>query len=243
MRRRWSFKDYYTQLIIKIVKTDERLSLRVNQLIQLADDVLRTERKSNGAFATTSVDNEQFISFKNASLSFILNLYSKDHPYYENFAHYCLRPDPYETKSGRGILISIKEEIEQGWLNTIRGIVSAEIFTNFIEMAEHLYYEGYKDAAAVMIGSVLEEHIRQLCNANGVNTTIEKDGKEIPKKTDLLNSELVKAKVYNKLDQKNVTAWLDLRNKAAHGNYNEYNNEQVELMLKSVIEFMTRNRI
>ena len=47
----------------------------------------------------------------------------------------------------------------------------------------------------------------------------------------------------NKLDQKNVTAWLDLRNKAAHGNYGEYNQQQVEFMLHAVTEFMTRNSI
>jgi len=42
------------------------------------------------------------------------------------------------------------------------------------------------------------------------------------------------------LDQKNVTAWLDLRNKAAHGLYDQYNREQVETMLKGVIEFSAR---
>jgi len=40
--------------------------------------------------------------------------------------------------------------------------------------------------------------------------------------------------------QKNVTAWLDLRNKAAHGKYDEYNRQQVQLMHQAVFEFMTR---
>ena len=46
--------------------------------------------------------------------------------------------------------------------------------------------------------------------------------------------------VYSKLDQKNVTAWLDLRNKAAHGKYAEYQIEQVALMLDGVRNFVTR---
>ena len=46
---------------------------------------------------------------------------------------------------------------------------------------------------------------------------------------------------YNKLDQKSVTSWLDLRNKAAHGHYDQYSKEQVALMLQSVNEFMSRN--
>jgi hypothetical protein len=47
----------------------------------------------------------------------------------------------------------------------------------------------------------------------------------------------------NKLDQKNVTAWLDLRNKAAHGKYTEYQKDQVELMMQGVTQFMARNSI
>jgi hypothetical protein len=225
------------------MNTEEKLNLRINQLIELADNVLRTERRGTGSFPKSYVDNEQFNAFKNASLSFILNIYAKDHPYYENFFDSCNRPSPYDTKSGRGILTSIKTEIEQGWLNTIRGLVSAEIFTDFIEMAEHLLSENYKDASAVMTGSVLEEHLRQLCVKNGIDITSEKADKQIPKKADLLNSELAKATTYNKLDQKNVTAWLDLRNKAAHGKYDEYTKEQVELMVQSVIDFMSRNSI
>jgi hypothetical protein len=225
------------------MNTQERLNTRINQLIELADNVLRTERTGTGTYSTPYVDNEQFNAFKNASLSFILNLFAKDHPYYENFTNSCNRAAPYEAKAGRGILTSIKTEIEQGWLNTIRGLVTAEIFTDFIEMAEHLLNENYKDASAVMIGSVLEEHLRQLCAKNGIDITSEKAGKQIPKKADLLNAELTKATIYNKLDQKNVTAWLDLRNKAAHGKYGEYTKEQVELMLQSVIDFMTRNSI
>jgi len=51
---------------------------------------------------------------------------------------------------------------------------------------------------------------------------------------------LAKAEVYTKLDQKSVTAWLDLRNKAAHGKYTEYEKEQVVLMMRSVTDFLAR---
>jgi hypothetical protein len=44
----------------------------------------------------------------------------------------------------------------------------------------------------------------------------------------------------DKAVQKNVTAWLDLRNKAAHGKYAEYQGEQVSLLLAAVRDFITR---
>jgi hypothetical protein len=42
----------------------------------------------------------------------------------------------------------------------------------------------------------------------------------------------------DKAVQKNVTAWLDLRNKAAHGKYAEYQGEQVSLLLAAVSRVM-----
>ena len=107
-------------------------------------------------------------------------------------------------------------------------------------MAEYLLSEDYKDPAAVMAGSVLEEHLRQLCLKNNIEVEIESQGKVKPKKADRLNSELAKAEIYSKLDQKAVTTWLDLRNKAAHGKYDEYTKEQVQNMLHGIIEFLSR---
>jgi len=106
-------------------------------------------------------------------------------------------------------------------------------------MAEHLLEQGYKDPAAVLIGSVLEEHLRQLCDANSIETEYEHSGAIKPKKADRLNADLAKGNI-TKLDQKAVTLWLDLRNKAAHGRYDEYNSEQVKNMFSAVTEFMAR---
>lgn len=91
-----------------------------------------------------------------------------------------------------------------------------------------------------MTGSVLEEHLRNLCTKNGIPIVEDKKGNSVPQKADSLNAELAKANVYNKLDQKSVTAWLDLRNKAAHGKYDQYKIEQVELMFRGVSEFIAR---
>ena len=66
-------------------------------------------------------------------------------------------------------------------------------------------------------------------------------GSTVPKKADRLNAELAAADVYSKLDQKNVIAWLDLRNKAAHGRYPEYGLPQVNLQIAGIRDFITRN--
>jgi len=138
------------------------------------------------------------------------------------------------------MLKAAKTEIEQGWLISAKGLISSDIFGDFLEMADHLLEEGYKDPAAVIVGSALEQHLKGLCQANGVETTVERNGKIVPKKADVINSDLVKEGVYTKLDQKSVTFWLDIRNNAAHGNFEAYNSDQVRLLLSGVSEFMGR---
>jgi hypothetical protein len=137
----------------------------------------------------------------------------------------------------RGILKAIRADYESGHLQSVFELVHADIFADFLEMADYLLGQGYKDPAAVIVGSVLEEHLRKLCLKNGLDV-LKSDGS--PKKADTMNAELAGANIYSKLDQKSVTMWLDLRNKAAHGNYTEYTKEQVGLMLQGVRDFASR---
>lgn len=135
-----------------------------------------------------------------------------------------------------GVLSALRIAYESGYFATVTELVHAEVFSDFVEMAQYLLSEGYKDPAAVIVGSVLEEHLRQLSARNGLATDL--GGR--PKKADQLNADLAGQSVYSKLDQKSITGWLDLRNKAAHGKYTEYTKEQVALLVQSVQNFMAR---
>ena len=221
----------------------EDLIQRIDQLIKSADEVIQTEetrRIGTHVSIHTYVNGESFHAFRSASLSFLAMTFGKDHTHYDEFNSKTSKETPYHTKIGRGILSAAREELAGGWLTTTKGLISAEIFSDFLEMAQHLLEEGYKDPAAVMAGSVLEKHLRQLCQKHSIPTEITKQDRPQPKKADALNSDLAKKEVYNRLDQKNVTAWLDLRNKAAHGKYEDYTKEQVALMLQSLSDFMVR---
>ncbi len=136
-----------------------------------------------------------------------------------------------------GVAKSLKYDLSKGYLKSFEELIHGDVFADYLEMAEHLCTAGYKDAAAVIAGSTLEAHLKKLCAKFSVSTTSDLKAK----KADTLNSELVKAGVYTKLDQKNVTSWLDLRNNAAHGNYNNYTKEQVALLISSVRDFIVRH--
>jgi hypothetical protein len=212
---------------------------RVDELIAIGEKTLETTSSSEFG---SSVETSQYRLFRSASLSFLLKSFGANHPYYNEFDdQVAADKQPDRVKAGLGVLRAVKNEMEGGWSISVKTLISAEIFSDFLEMAFYLLTEDYKDAAAVMIGSTLEEHLRQLCQNASIPLDITKpSGEMIAKKADTLNADLVKESVYNHLDQKNITAWLDLRNKAAHGKYNEYAKEQVQLMYQGVLDFMAR---
>ena len=135
-----------------------------------------------------------------------------------------------------GIAQALRTAYASGYLHEIEELIHADLFADFLAMGEYLLEEGYKDPAAVIIGGVLEEHLRKLCLKNSIDITINSRFK----KADMMNADLARSNVYNRLDQKNITAWLDLRNKAAHGKYGEYTDDQVNLSLLGIRDFITR---
>ena len=140
-----------------------------------------------------------------------------------------------------GVLRALRTASERGCLlQSVQELVHADVFADFIEMAEYLVQERYKDPAAVLIGGVPEEHLRKLCLKNGITVNFPANNK--PRKASSLNDDLTKNDVYDMLEQKSVTAWLDLRNRAAHGNYATYDDKQVDDMLRGVREFLIRHR-
>lgn len=108
-------------------------------------------------------------------------VYGKEHSHYSEFEKATSINLESSAKKGHGILLAIQDEIDGGWLFSVKKLVSAEIFSDFLEMTAHLLAQEYKDPAAVIIGSVLEENLRQLCHSVGIEIEIEKEGVLISK--------------------------------------------------------------
>jgi hypothetical protein len=133
-----------------------------------------------------------------------------------------------------GVVRALRADYDAGHLQSFQELVHADLFSDFLEMAEYFLDEGYKDPAAVMAGGVLEEHLRKLCGKH-LGTISARP------KLDTMNTDLAKASAYGKNEQKQVTAWAGIRNDAAHGNYGNYTNDQVKLMVAGIRDFLTRN--
>jgi len=128
----------------------------------------------------------------------------------------------------RAVFLAAKEDFEGGYLNSLRNLVQAEVFTSELEQAEELLKSGYATAAAVIAGVVLETTLRDLCTA-----------REIPHgKLDKMNADLAKDGAYNTTQQKRITALAGIRNSAAHGKPEEFTPADVKGMIEDVERFL-----
>jgi hypothetical protein len=148
------------------------------------------------------------------------------------------RNDPSSARARRiyQVAVALRDDIKEGWTKKWVDEVHAETYSDYLEMADGLLTSGYKDAAAVITGTSLEVHLRALCVKNGVTTAVA--GK--PKRANALNADLKKAGVYDGLGQQKVTTWLALRNKAAHGDYVDYDQDEVRQFINGVQAFLAK---
>jgi len=131
----------------------------------------------------------------------------------------------------QGFLMATYSDFKNGFIKDLRTEIRAEVDANFLAQAHRIIAEELKDPAAMLIGAVLEDALRQLCKKFGVQ-----EGTNI----ESMNSPLKKEGVYGLPDQQQVTAWAAIRNKADHGHFDEYDLQQVKSMHQGVSAFVAK---
>jgi len=130
------------------------------------------------------------------------------------------------------VLRAANNDHSNGYLFQLNQLVRAEVFDDILEQGEYLHEQGYYQAAGVLADAVLEDSLRKLCERNGISL-------DMTPKLDSMNAELAKKGVYSVLIQKRITSLADIRNKAAHGKWNDFSSSDVKDMLKHVRDFVT----
>lgn len=215
------------------------------QLINQLDDIISTANHEAEKFEGDLNKVPPFTAHKFIAISraAILRITGLNSPYYQQVNEILAMHewDSVKMVNILGVVSALRHDLVAGYMKTFEELIHGELFSDFLDMASYLLEEGYKDAAAVIGGTSLESHLKQLAKKFNININISTRSGTRPMKADSLNAELVKTTSYSVLDQKNVTAWLDLRNKAAHGSYDSYTKEQVILMIAGIRDFITRN--
>jgi hypothetical protein len=128
-----------------------------------------------------------------------------------------------------GLLIGGLDDLKGGYLVGQELRIASEIGDSLVEQAEELLGAGHVIPAAVLGRVVLEDALRRISRAH----SLADDGKAAR-----LNDELKKAMVYGQPMWRQVQAWLDVGNAAAHGKTEDLSDAAVRQMLSGVATFV-----
>lgn len=218
------------------MKADERILTRLEKLIEDGKAVLATKREPSPRHITSSfVDVQLATQWLVSSLHLLEAAFGADSAHYARLkSHATDYPKWPDAQQAMGVLLAAKADIEAGALFSVRVLIEAELFEEFLEQAEELHSAGYYQPAAVVAGSVLEDGLRKLCQRENITLPAKP-------KLDRMNADLAKGGHYSKLTQKKITALADIRNNAAHGNWGTFDSDDAEAMIHDVRDFMEKH--
>lgn len=138
---------------------------------------------------------------------------------------------PVVAHIGVEILSALRDDVAKGYLRRTADLVAAEVFSDFLDMADHLLEANYIAPAASLVGAVLEDGLRRLATAKEI---------KVPARADIsaLNNLLASKRVYSDLVRKQVAVWADTRNLADHGLFDQVKDADVREMHTGVARFL-----
>ena len=219
---------------------EEKIKKRLEELIAQGEQVRRTEQRrelGDGVHFIPVVDVELSQQWTTSALATLRSAFGEANVHFQQVAS---RSDECWKLSKamqiQGCLKAALADMASGFVLDVRPLIEAEVLDDFLVQATVLHASGYKDAAAVLAGGVLERHLRLMCLSRSISLTLP-SGKA--KMIDGMNADLATAGAYDKLKLKQITVWADIRNKAAHGDYALYTSTDVASLLNGVADFCT----
>ena len=207
----------------------EDILKRFDELIGLGNAVLATKHVRG---TTAYVNDATFRGFRSASLSFLERIFGASQIYYKEFIENVATDSSSDSEAGINILQAAKAEIEGGWLFTVEGQVSAEIFADFIALAKEALDDN-KDVAAVLACAALEDALKRVA----IKENLDVDDKDM---SEVINA--LKAKgVIKGAQAPIVQSYVKLRNKAFHAEWDKFDKESVSSVIGFTEQFLLRN--
>jgi hypothetical protein len=210
------------------------LSKRFEELITEAQAIETTSKLEENGFggADPQVERLAFLKWTVNANNLIPKACGADSPHMSHFIE-ASKGSMFSTfhklQRMRIVLSAAQEDFQGGYLASAHDLVRADVFGSELEQASELLKCGYAVAAAVIAGTVLETHIRELCRRNNIGHG----------KLEKMNADLVKAGVYSSIVQKRITHLAAVRNAAAHGNHTEFKAYDIAAMISGIEQLLT----
>jgi len=212
----------------------KRYADRIRELIEKGQAVAKLERPSDvvGPFIRDKVPLQAWLVNVNNILETAFGSQSPHMHHFQQFTKDIRRVEhSSEVNSIVGILTGALDDLEKGYLLGQEFLIAGEVFDSVLEQAKHLNRSGHKDPAAVLARVVLEDALKRMARGEGLDV-------DDNQSASWLNDELKRIEKYPQPQWRLIQAWLDIGNAAAHGKFNEYNEEDVEGLIKDIERFL-----
>lgn len=219
--------------------------LKLIQNIKADDKRLHAQYEASGIAVGYEMHDKtiDYFAFRTSALSLIQLLLEKT----ERATTICkqieeMRSGSEATKTIVGTLQGLKRDYENNMLSSLVQMIEANVTADYMSQAEELFQmtrsgEYIHVPPAVLAGAVLEDSLRRLCQRQTPPiSTLKSSGH--PKTLSSLIDDLKSAGLFNELKAKQLRAWVDIRNSAAHGRFDEFKRADIEQMLNGVQAFL-----
>ncbi|MGE0646055.1 MAG: DUF4145 domain-containing protein [Nitrospira sp.] len=208
------------------MKLDPLISQRFKELTAKAKAVSKSRKASGPGSDLFGVSSPLFQEWAANALSLLDKSFGRESIHFTTLSDHVKRFVGWEKQfeECRSIFKAAREDYEGGYLFSVRALVKAEVLADAFSQVRSLLASNYNDPSCILCRVALEVALKELC-----------DRKAIPQgNLEKMNTELCKVGVYNMAKQKQITAWADIGNKAAHGQWDQYTQNDAQSMLDGV---------
>ena len=213
----------------------DRYLERLDDLIEEGGDLAHQTEEIMGA--EYLADDSRVQSWLVRIDNLLRGVFGEDSPHHSHFSTIASSNTisrPSQAERIVGLLEGAKDDLEGGFLLRQEQLVAGEVFDSVLEKAEHLDDRGFHVPAAVLGRVALENALKQKASEHGIDQSQKASG---------INQDLRQAEVYGKPEWRQVQAWLDLGNAAAHGDEDSFDPAAVGDMLSGVQGFLAKHLV
>jgi hypothetical protein len=216
------------------VSVQDQILGEFKRLVEEGNQILHSAGWDGREYKRTFPGDVEYLKFRTSALNLTRRACGENSDHYRQLQQIAAdkqnKDNPAYMHQCVGVVHAALEDFSRCLLFDLKALVAAELLGDFLDQAEHLVAEGYHVPAASLAGAVLEDGLRQLCLKHSI---------PVAAKTSIetMNMALAKATVYDRLVQKQITAFADLRNNADHGHFAKVLPQDVEDMVKWVRRF------
>ncbi len=213
----------------------QRYADRIKELITEGNHLSTLETPSRYGGDPLFQGNNKIVSeaWRTKAFNIISLVFGEKSTHFQEFTkhrnHYFHFEHSYQALPLIGVLTAALDDLEHGFLDGQEFIVASEVFDSVLRQAKFLLEQGFKDVAAVLMRIVVEDALRRLSRQENLEDT---------GTMNTMNQGLWKANRYTQPQWNQVQAWITIGNKAAHGEFNQYDTEMVKRAIEDLERFL-----